>query len=66
MSIAEDEARKMFHDRIRFKFHCAEQHLNNLKSFAEAKDAEGTRNFIIKHTELELNGRMKLNAYYST
>jgi hypothetical protein len=45
MSIAEDEARKMFHDRIRFKFHCAEQHLNNLKSFAEAKDAEGNKEF---------------------
>ena len=48
MSIAEDEARKMFHDRIRFKFHCAEQHLNNLKSFAEAKDAEGNKEFYNK------------------
>ena len=48
MSIAEDEARKMFRDRIRFKFHCAEQHLNNLKSFAEAKDAEGNKEFYKK------------------
>jgi hypothetical protein len=48
MSIAEDEASKMFHDRIRFKFHCAEQHLNNLKSFAEAKDAEGNKEFYNK------------------
>ena len=46
MSIAEDEARKMFRDRIRF--HCAEQHLNNLKSFAEAKDAQGNKEFYNK------------------
>jgi hypothetical protein len=48
MSISEDEAREMFHDRIRFKFHCAVQHLNNLKSFAEAKDAEGNKEFYNK------------------
>ena len=46
MSIADDEARKMFRDRIRF--HCAEQHLNNLKSFAEAKDAQGNKEFYNK------------------
>jgi hypothetical protein len=48
MSISENEAREIFHDRIRFKFHCAEQHLNNLKSFAEAKDAEGNKEFYNK------------------
>jgi hypothetical protein len=48
MSISEDETKGMFHDRIRFKFHCAEQHLNNLKSYAEAKDAEGNKEFYNK------------------
>jgi hypothetical protein len=48
MSISEDETKEMFHDRIRFKFHCAEQHLNNLKSYAEAKDAEGNKEFYNK------------------
>ena len=48
MSISDDEARKMFRDRIRFKFHCAEQHLINLKSFAEAKDAQGNKEFYNK------------------
>jgi hypothetical protein len=48
MSISENEAREIFHDRIRFKFHCAEQHLNNLKSYAEAKDAEGNKEFYNK------------------
>jgi hypothetical protein len=33
MSISEDEAKSIFLDRIKFKFHCAEKHLNNLKDF---------------------------------
>ncbi len=37
LSISEDEAQEIFLDRIRFKFHCAEKHLYNLKSFDETK-----------------------------
>ncbi len=48
MSISKDEARKIFHDRIRFKFYCAEKHLNNLRTFAETKDSEGHKEFYNK------------------
>lgn len=48
MSISEDEAQDIFHDRIRFKFYCAEKHLNNLKSFAETKDSDGNKEFFNK------------------
>lgn len=48
MSISEDEAREIFHDRIRFKFYCAEKHLNNLRTFAEAKDSDGKTEFFNK------------------
>lgn len=48
MSISEQEARAMFHDRIRFKFYCAEKHLNNLRTFAEIRDSEGKKEFYNK------------------
>jgi hypothetical protein len=38
----------MFHDRIRFKFYCAEKHLNNLRTFAEIRDSEGKKEFYNK------------------
>lgn len=48
MSISENEAQEIFLDRIKFKFHCAEKHLNNLKSFEETKDSEGNKEFFNK------------------
>jgi len=35
MSLSEDEAQSIFLDRIKFKFQCAEKHLNILKGFEQ-------------------------------
>ena len=48
MSISEHEAQEIFDDRIRFKFYSAEKHLNNLRTFAEAKDSDGKTEFYNK------------------
>lgn len=35
MPVSEDEAQSILLDRIKFKFHCAEKHLNNLRGFEQ-------------------------------
>src|SRR5213593_3473594 len=35
MPLSEDEAKSIFLNRIEFKFHCAEKHLNNLRGFEQ-------------------------------
>ena len=66
MSISEDEAKEMFHDRIRFKFYCAEKHLNNLRTFAEAKDSDGKMEFYNKTYAIRIRWEDETNVYYST